>query len=491
MLLTMVVSLYTSRVVLNTLGVEDFGIYNVVGGFVGMFGFLNNAMTSATQRFLSYELGRDDKIGVSNVFNISLLIHCGIALAAFILAETIGLWFLLNKLEIPHDRIDAANWVYHFSILALMVNIVSVPYNSLIIAYEKMGAFASISVIEVVLKLLIVLLLEFFGSDKLQLYAVLTFAVSFIIRVLYGIYCKIKISEIRFRFYWDKPLFKKILNQVSWYLFGTSAQILSDQGLNILLNLFFGVTVNAARAISFQVRNSVQSFVINFMIAVRPQIIKLYAMSNFSEMYKLVFFASKVSFSLLLVITLPVFILAPTVLTWWLKVLPDHTVLFTRLILIDLFFTVLFTSLNTVSQASGKLRLYQIVVSIGFLLNFIFSYGFFKMGFPSYVTFLIIIFFSMLSLFARLIILKKQSDLPFLQYMKEVLGPSLLVIVFSVPLPLFLYQYTSNGTFIQFILVCGACLFSVIGSFWFVGLKVNERKEAYSFILRVFDKIFK
>jgi len=277
MLLTMAVTLYISRIVLNTLGVEDFGIYNVVGGFVTMFGFLNSAMASATERFLAFEIGRNDKIQLRNVFSMTVNIHFLIAFTILILAETVGLWFVNTKLTIPPERMIAVRWVYQFSILTLMVNMVSVPYNAMIIAHERMNVFAWISIIEVSMKLLIVFMLQWFGFDRLKFYAILMFGVALLIRFIYGIYCSRKFSESKFRFYWDKPLFKTLTGYAGWNLWGNSADVLTSQGVNVLLNIFFGPVVNAARGIAYQVKGAVNQFVRNFQIAMNPQIIKSFA----------------------------------------------------------------------------------------------------------------------------------------------------------------------------------------------------------------------
>jgi O-antigen/teichoic acid export membrane protein len=264
MLLILVVSLYTSRIVLSTLGIQDFGIYNVVAGFVTMLSFFNSSMSTATQRFLSFEIGRKDENRFTNVFCMSMNIHLIIAIIIFFLAESVGLWFLNVKLTIPNSRIIAANLVYQFSIFTLIVNVISIPYNSIIIAFERMNIFAWMSILEVFLKLVIVFMLTWFGFDKLTLYAFLVFIISVILRLIYRFYCKSNFPESKFRLLWDKPLFNTLTSYAGWSLWGSTAGILSTQGVNILLNIFFGPVVNAARAIAYQVQGSVNSFVTNF-----------------------------------------------------------------------------------------------------------------------------------------------------------------------------------------------------------------------------------
>jgi len=474
MLLTMAVSLYTSRIILNTLGIEDFGIYNVVGGFVTMFGFLNSAMATATQRFLTFEIGKKDFKQLMNVFSMSVNIHFIIAFIILIFAETVGLWFVNTQLTIPPERMIAAGWVYQFSILALLVNIVSVPYNAIIIAHERMNVFAWVSIIEVSLKLLIVFMLVWFGFDKLKLYAILMFSVALIIRLIYGFYCSRNFEESKFRWFWEPVLFKQIFSHSGWMLFGTFSNMLSGQGLNVLINIFFGVTVNAARGIAYSLQGAVNGFVRNFMMAVQPQIIKYYAQNNFKEMYKLVFASSKFSFFLLFYISLPVLLLTTTVLQWWLKIIPEHAILFTRLIILDLFFTSLFPSIATVSQATGKIKAYQLVISIGFLLVFVLTYLFYQLGYPSHYAFIIMITISFLGLLARLIILKIQLSFPVVEYFKNVLLPIILVTFLSVPIPLVFITIFDN-TVIQFITVSVVSVLSTTMAIWLAGINKNEK----------------
>jgi O-antigen/teichoic acid export membrane protein len=298
MFLTMGVSLYTSRVVLNTLGVTDFGIYNVVGGVVMMFSFLNASMSSATHRFLSFELGKKDFVEFNKVFSTSLNIHAIIAFSILILAETIGLWFLNAHLNIPAERIGAASWVYQFSIFSLMVVILNVPYNATIIAHERMSAYAYISIIDVILQLIIVFILVCFGFDKLKLYAVLGFCASSISRILTKMYCKRNFYESKYRYFYDKSLYKTLLNYAGWNLFGNLAAVTFNQGINILLNIFFGPSINAARGIAYQVNGAVNGFVSNFQMAMSPQLVKSYAANERRYMHHLIIQGSNYSFFL-------------------------------------------------------------------------------------------------------------------------------------------------------------------------------------------------
>ena len=299
MILIMLVTLYTSRVVLSELGIKDYGIYNVVGGVVMMFSFLIYCMTSSTQRFITFELGKGDIQKLKDVFAASLNIHIMIALTVVVVAETIGLWFVNEKLVIPLDRITAANWVYQFSILAFCVNIIQVPYNAILIAYEKMNVYAYISILEAFLKLGIAYLLVVLSSDKLIVYGILVFFVQLIVSLIYQIYCKRKYNESKFRLFWNKSLYTQMAGFAGWNLLGSIAWLVRDQGINIVLNLFFGPIINAARSIASQVSNAVMGFISNFQVALNPQITKNYAIGNIQEMEKLSYLGLKFSFILL------------------------------------------------------------------------------------------------------------------------------------------------------------------------------------------------
>ena len=364
MILIMLVTLYTSRVILAELGIKDYGVYNVVGGVVMMFSFLNNCMSTSTQRFMTFALGKGDFKKLKDVFSASLNIHIVIGLIIVLLAETIGLWFVNNKLVIPEDRIIAANWVYQFSILTFCVNIIQVPYNAVLIAHEKMNVYAYISIIEAILKLCIVYLLIIVSTDKLIVYGILVFCVQLLIRAIYQIYCKRNYEECKFRLFWERDLYKQMSGFAGWNLFGSIAWLLRDQGLNIVLNLFFGPAINAARGIASQVSNAVMGFISNFQVALNPQITKNYAINNIEEMEKLSYLGVKFSFLLLFTMALPLCINIDYILHLWLVNVPNYSSIFIILIMIDslvgnIFGVPFMTSLS----ATGNIRNYQIVVS--------------------------------------------------------------------------------------------------------------------------------
>lgn len=474
MILIMLVSLYTSRIVLNTLGVEDFGIFNVVGGFVTMFGFLNSAMASATQRFLSFEIGKNDKVRLKNVFSMSVNIHFLIAFAILLLAESIGLWFVNTQLTIPPDRMEAAHWVYQFSIFSLMVNMVSVPYNAMIIAHERMGVFAWVSIVEVIFKLIIVFMLTCFGFDKLKLYSILMFGVSLVIRFIYGIYCNRNFNESTFRFYWNVQLFKTLINYAGWNLWGNAASVIMDQGVNILLNIFFGPVVNAARGIAYQVKAAVNQFVTNFQMALNPQIIKSYAVNDLKYMHQLIFQGAKYSYFLLLALTLPIILEAEFVLRLWLKIVPEYTVIFTRLVLINVLVDCISGPLMTAAQASGKIKLYQGVVGGLLILNLPISYVLLKMGLPPQSTLYVSIALSIVALFSRLIIISPLVKLNISDYIRGVVLQIIPVSMVAAVFPILITE-NWNESFNRLIVTALISFIMVGFSIYTIGLSKSEK----------------
>ena len=488
MLFMMVVNLYTSRVVLNTLGVEDFGIYNVVGGVVAMFGFLNLAMASGTQRFLTFELGRGDFPQLQKVFSTSLLIHGLISVLIVILAETIGLWFLYNKMVIPEARIDAALWVYQFSILSTVVMIMSVPYNAAIIAHERMSAFAYISVLEVSLKLLIVFLLLIGDFDKLKLYAILMFMVQLSIRLVYSSYCSKHFKETKFRRLWDGSLFKEMLGFAGWHLWSGCAVIAFTQGLNILLNMFFGPTVNAARAISVQVQNAISQFSGNFQTALNPQITKSYAVNDLNYMHGLIFRSSKFTFLLLLFLSMPVMIEAPVILKVWLKTVPDHTVIFLRIMLCTVIIDSVANPLMVSAAATGKVRRYQSVIGCILLTILPISYVVLKLGCDPYSVFIVHMCVCIVAFITRLYIIKPLIKLSIWAYFKNVILCSLKVVVCSLPIPLALHLLMKTGI-LTAICVCCVSVIMVSLCSYFIGFNTNERMFVRGKLNSILNKI--
>ena len=474
MLFSMIVSLFTSRVVLQTLGVEDYGIFNVVGGVITMFTFINAAMVSSTQRYLNFELARGNSQKLKSVFNTSLQIHGIIAIAIIVLGETLGLWFVLNKLVIPESRMTAALWVYQCSILACSVNIMSAPYNADIIAHEKMSAFAYISILEVSLKLLIVYLLVVSPIDKLIAYAILTLSLQLLIRFIYSHYCHKHFEESYIEFNVNKVLFKEMSGFAGWSFFGNLAAILYTQGLNMMLNIFFGPVVNAARGIAVQVQSAVQQFVSGFQTALNPQITKYYAVGDLEQMHNLMFRSARFSFLLLFFLSLPVLLETDFLLTLWLKTVPDNAVIFTQIMIC---ISLIFTTANpciVANQATGKVKIYQTVVGGILLLILPISYIFLKLGAPAYSVFIVHFCMESVAQFSRMFMLRKLINLPIWQYMKNIYIPIFCTVVVAVILPVVVRMQFEEG-WLRFIVVGFTCVLSVGISAFFIGLTKDER----------------
>jgi O-antigen/teichoic acid export membrane protein len=486
MILTMLVSLYTSRVILNTLGVEDYGIYNVVGGVVSMFAFFNSAMSSATQRFLSYEIGKGDFEQLRKTFNATQIIHIGIAVLIFILAETVGLWFVKTYLVIPAERLEAAIWVYHFSVLSFMVSIIQVPYNATIIAHERMNVYAYVSIIEVTLKLLIVFMLTWITFDKLKLYGILYFCVVFIIAVIYRIYTRRNFQESRFEVVKDKKLYKTLISYSGWNLFGNIAGVAKGQGVNILLNIFFGPVVNAARGIAMQIQSAVNSFVSNFQMAVNPQIIKSYAADEKEYMTSLVIRSSKFSFYLLLLLSLPIIIEIDQILKLWLKTVPDYSSIFTILVLVIILIDCVSGPLMTAIQATGKIKVYQSVVGSLLILILPISYVLLKQGYSPEITFYVNIVISIIALFFRLYLVWKLLEFPVLRFLQEIVLKNIFIVLLSLSLPLFI-RYFMEENLIRLIVIVFVTLIWNVTIIFALGLHKSEK----AIVIRSINKIVK
>lgn len=474
MLFTMGISLFTSRVILQTLGVEDYGISSVVGGVISMFTFINAAMVSSTQRYLNFELVRGDANQLRSVFSTSLQIHALIALAIIVLSETVGLWFLNEKLVIPEARMTAAMWVYQCSILSCAVSIMSTPYNAVIVAHEKMSAFAYISILDVSLKLLVVYLLVVLPFDKLIILAILNLLVQLFIRYIYTIYCHRHFPESYFQFWFNKTLFKEMFGFAGWSFWGNLAAILYTQGLNMMLNIFFGPIVNAARGIAVQVQSAVQQFVGGFQTALNPQITKNYASNNLPQMHSLMFRSARFSFLLLFFLSLPVLMETNFILTLWLKTVPDDAVIFTQIMIC---ISLIYTTANPciiANQATGKVKIYQMAVGGILLLILPISYVVLKLGAPAYSVFIVHFCIESLAQFSRMYMLRKLIHLPLWQYMKNIYIPIVCTVVIAIILPLVVRMQVAEG-WLRFLAVGFTCVLSVGASSYFIGFTKQER----------------
>ena len=488
MFFTMAVSLYTSRVVLNTLGVVDYGVYNVVGGVVVVFSFVNGAMATATQRFITFALGKENFQRLKVVFSTSLQIHTCLSIVVVILSETIGLWFLYHKMQIPPDRLSAAFWVLQCSIGASIIIILSAPYNAAIIAHERMSAFAYISVLEVSLKLAIVYLLMIAPFDKLILYAVLFLLVQLLIRLCYGRYCQCHFEETKYHRVRDKLLFKEMLGFAGWNVFGNMAGMLSAQGVNLILNVFFGPAVNAARGLAIQVQTAIEQFATNFQMAANPQITKTYACGDLGSMHKLIIRTSRITFFLLYMFTLPLYFYAEGILKLWLKVVPQYTAIFLQLSLLVSIVDSVAYPLMTAAQATGKIRKFLTIIAVIALTIAPISYIVLKIGAPPYVVYLVHLFVCSIIFVVRLYLIRPLIQLSISKYCKDMLRSILPVIIVSIPLAVVIARILDEYNPITLILGIGFCVLAVVFTTYLIGLEKGERDFVNGKILGILYK---
>lgn len=477
MLLVMGATLYTSRIVLNVLGAEDYGLYNVVGGLVTMFTFLNGSLGSATSRYITFELGRRDYERVNRVFNVALLIHIALAVLIIIMAETIGLWFFYEKMTIPEERMSAAFWVYQISILTCFFSLTQVPYNAMIIANENMRIYAWVGIVESVFKLAIAFILPFAPFDTLVYYALLLCVVQISIMLFYRIYCGRNFKESKIILYKDRTLYKEMFSYAGSDLIGNLSVLAQGQGLNILLNMFFGPVVNAARGIAYQVQGAVTQFSNNFMTAVRPQIIKSYAEGDISGMMRLVKDSSCFSFYLMWLICLPIFLETDYILSLWLGEYPEHSVSFLRLVLILCLIQTLKTPRTTVFHATGHIQ--RINIFVGSILCGVLpvAYLLLKFGCEPESVFMAANVTMIMSEFVSALILKRYIDYSASKYLMEVHGRCILVACFSILMPVLIYDKWLEPTFGRLVLTIFITSISIIIIVFAVGIRSSVRRK--------------
>ena len=478
------INLYMSRVILDTLGVEDYGIYNVVGGFVTMFSILSASLSNAISRFITFELGRGDLERQKQVFSTSVTVLIILSVVIAILLELIGLWFLNNKMQLPADRLTAAHWTLQCSIFTFVLNLISVPYNGCIIAHEHMTAFAYISILDVLLKLGSVFFLYFALGDELIIYSLLIAFSALIVRLVYGVYCNIHFKECKFKFLWDKPLIRKMLSMASWNMLGAGGGILNDQGTNVAMNVFFGVTVNAARGIASQVNSAVQQFAASFITALNPQITKSYAQGDFQGMQSLIHRGIKFSYFLMLIISIPIIIEAPFILDLWLPVVPDYTILFVRLTIVIALVTASGHIFFTAIMATGDIKKYQIVIGCLSVTIFIITLLLFYLGFPPYYAYIVHLIIDIVVLIARMVLVNQKVDIDIKGLLVNVFPTMIVVTLCSTVAPVLLYVILNNSTSLYAVsIVIFSSLVCTAISVYFLGLNLSEKTFLKSIIL--------
>ncbi len=474
MFLTMGVSLFTSRVVLNVLGVEDYGTYNVVGGVVAMFSLFTGSMSTAISRFLTYEFGKGRTEKLTSVFSTSVNIQICMAIVITVLAEIGGMWFLDNHMNIPEGRMEAAHWVLHFSILTFAFNLISVSYNAAIIAHEHMSAFAYIGILEVVLKLVVVYLLYISPVDKLITYAFMLAAVAFVIRFIYGVYCSRNFEECHYRMVFDGRLLKQMTGFAGWNLLGTGAYLFNTQGVNIITNIFFGVTTNAARGVAGQVEGIIRQFVGSFTTALNPQITKSYAAGDMPYMYTLVCRGAKFSYFLMFIFAVPFMFETETIMYVWLKNYPPEAPLFLRLSMIGVLFDILGNSTANAVWATGRVRRYYIIVGAVGSLVFPISWLCFVLGGEAYVSYIVFMAVYFAVIFVKLYIVRGLINFPVRMFYRDVLLRIALVSVLAAVLPAVFYL-CMDDMLSRCFAVCAVSLLSTSGLIYGIGLSQGER----------------
>lgn len=490
MIVMMIVSFYTTRVILNALGVDDYGINNVVGSLVSMFSLISGSLSGSTSRFITFELGTGNKEKLRKTFITSVNINIILAIIVTIAIETIGVWFLNNKMVIPPDRLYAANWVLQCSVITFAIGLLSVPYNASIIAHEKMSAFAYMTIFDAVAKLCIAIAIDYYNGDRLILFAIISLIPTIVSQIIYYIYCKRNFEECRYKFLWDNKLFKEIGSYALWAYVGCTAGLMKDQGVNIAINLFCGPVVNAARGIAMQVNGIISRFISNFTIALNPQIIKEYAANNLQRMHKLVFTGTRFSYYLFMFLSIPVFLEIETILQLWLGEIPTGTILFSRLVLILSLADIISQTLIVAQGASGKIRNYQIVVGSILILNFPISYYLLSKNIFPEVTVIVAIIISQICLLARLLFLRKMVKLSIRKFINKVYINVIIVTILSFIPPFIIYYYVTDGLY-RFITVFITSVISSVIFIYLVGCNKQERQLITQNIKKITNKLHK
>lgn len=477
----LLVNLYTSRVVLDVLGEEDFGVYNIVGGIVVMFSIISVSLSNAITRYLTFELGHKDEKKLNLIFSTSVNIQLLLSLAVTILTESVGVWFLFEHMQIPPGRLEAAFWVLQCSLLTFVIQLVSLPYNAVIIAHEKMDIFAYVSVLEAALRLLAAYAMFVSPLDKLVVYAFLVAFSAFVIRLIYGYYCSRHFSECKYRFKLERGLLVEMSGFAGWNFLGTGAYILNTQGVNVVSNLFFGVVVNAARGIAAQAENGVKQFVGNFTTALNPQIIKTYAEKDYSACFGIVRQGAKYSYILMLFFFIPFVLEADFVLDLWLKEVPEHAVLFWKLAMLGTLVDLPGAPLTVLAQATGEIKKFYLYVGGFGCVVLPVSYILFKCGFPpesAYVAY-VVVYIGLV--YVRLFLLRNQIGFPVRPFITQVINRVVCVTALSFVMPYLLVKMLHEGV-LRFMVVFAASAMSIAVATWIAGMGKNEKERVLLFV---------
>ncbi len=482
MVVVLIVALYTSRIILQSLGATDYGIYNVVGGIIIFMSFLNGALTVGTNRFLTFELGRGDIPKLKETFSSALNLHIGVALLAVIIGETLGLWLFYEKLVIPAERVTAAMWVYQLSILNVIFVFTQVPYNSSIIAHENMKIYAYVGLYEAISKLIIAFLIQLSPIDNLVFYALLLCLNSIAIQVFYRLYTHKRYEECRFRIIKNKEIYRQLLGYSGWDMFGNLAIVCQGQGINILLNVFFGPVVNAARAISFQMQGALSQFINNFLMAVRPQVIKNYAQGNPEEMYNLTFYAAKFSYMLMFLLMIPIIFEMDFILNLWLgNSVPEQTDIFATIILITALMQTFHSASLMSYHAIGRIKTGNIIGGSLMIAALPLSYLVLKLGGPAYSVFIVVFAVNFTQMFITWYLIHSYALYSYKELLRRVYWPCGIVTVLGIVFPFTIIYLMKDGWIRFFLILIGSILINVI-IIGLVGLTAAERHKIKSIV---------
>ena len=486
----MVISFFTARITLEALGVVDYGINNVVGGLVSMFSLISGSLSSSVGRFMTFGLGKGNNVELNKIFCTSVNIHIILAIIVVIAIETIGIWFLNNKMVIPAERLTAAHWVLQSSTVLFAVGLLSIPYNAAIIAHERMDVYAYFTFFDVFARLAIIFAIKYYGGDRLILLAIISLIPPLIKQFYYWHFSKKNFEECTYHAVWDKRIFKEMFGFAGWNFIGCTAGLAKDQGVNIAINMFTGPAINAARGIAMQINGIIGQFIGSIQVAINPQIIKEYASGNLTRMHSLIFKSTRFTYYLFLILSIPVLLEIETILYIWLGQVPEHTVWFTRLTIILSLAEIISNALIRAQEANGNIRNYQIVVGGLLLMNFPVSYVLLKMGYFPEVTVIAAIIISQICLLARLAFLKRMIKLPVGAFFKNVYCNVIIVSGIAFTMPYICHLYIQN-CYLRLLVVCVVSVVTSGLSIYFVGCSKNERGLAKRYIGKIKNRLFK
>lgn len=480
MFVLLLISLYSSRLLLNELGVDDYGIFNLVGSVIAMVSMIKGMFSSSTQRFLNYEMGKGNFEKLQTIFNMSIYINIIISVIFVFFVESIGMWFIEYKINIDPSRLYAAKWVFHLSVISTVITIMTTPFDAVIIANEKMNIYALISIFDGILRLIIIFMIPFFGIDKLIIYAVLLLLVSIIIRLINTIYCHRNFRETHYKRVWNKDVFKEMFSFAGWQLFGTTAYTLTNNGLNMLLNIFGGPAVNAARGVAYQVNGAINQFLSNVTIVTNPYSIKSYAEGKKEQMFNMMFFSSKILFIIELCLIIPIIFITYSILKIWLGIVPEYAVGFVKIILIWSLLRSIHTPIDTIFKAVGKIKVYQITEGILLSMPLLFSYIALKQGNSLYIVFYMMLLFEIINFIVILLFAKKIADLNLFSYFEKVILPCIICLSVGVLFYLFI-SFFINSPIYKFGISILADIFCLFFMFIF-GFNKQEKRQIISII---------